>query len=227
MAHNAFSKGSTERGVGFADGKNFIFFGNDRFKGEFEPFKNFNHAWLHQVHSCSIIKANLKEKIKADGHFTNKKDTALFIKTADCMPVFISGPDQILALHIGWRGLMKKFFTASRPFIKDPKESHIFIGPYIKYDSFQLDVDSTTSLLKNHNLSIPAAIKQELIRKSRTQKGHYYIDLKALLLREIGSAKFANITDINIDTFKSPVHYSHRRNRWRIGQNYSFILKIR
>jgi purine-nucleoside/S-methyl-5'-thioadenosine phosphorylase / adenosine deaminase len=40
-----------------------------------------------------------------DGHVTARDDLALLVIVADCLPVALSGGDQIAMVHCGWRGL--------------------------------------------------------------------------------------------------------------------------
>ncbi len=204
----------------FKHDKNTIFFGNECFEGRVSAQQRF---FLHQVHSNKIVPASLKIN-QADGQFTDFKNQALFIKTADCMPVFISSPSRVIALHIGWRGLMEKIFSEAIKYLDSLKGIQVFIGPHIHFKYFQLNSDLCKKLLSPHQLSLKEALKLGLIDYSYDQKDHYYINLQELLSREINIFHLP-ITSSSINTYTSPVHYSHRRNPYRIGQNYSFIIK--
>ncbi len=202
---------------------NIIFFGNESFKET--NFPNQAH-FLHQIHGNLVIKASSK-KTKADGHFSKDSNTPLFIQTADCLPVFISQKETITAIHIGWRGLMKKIFSEATKEINSIKDSKVFIGPHIHKTSFQLNEEFTKNLLSPHNLSLKTATKLELITQSLDKRNHYYIDLKGILKREINSIEKVEVQESPINTHTSPFHYSHRRNPWRRGRNFSFITKLK
>lgn len=69
---------------------------------------------MNQVHDTSLAIIDEKTPHAAkitgtDGLITNRKNIALMIKTADCLPVILYDPKQeaIAALHAGWQGLTK------------------------------------------------------------------------------------------------------------------------
>ncbi len=209
-------KGETHR-----HNNNVIFFGNESFKEIHFPKQA---QFLHQIHGNLIIEASSK-KHKADGHFSNDKQKPLFIQAADCLPVFISQKETITAIHIGWRGLMKRIFTEATKKLESIKDAKIFIGPHIHKPSFQLNKEFTKNLLQPHDLDIETAIKLNLLTQSLDKRDHYYIDLKEILKREINSIEKVDIQESPTNTYTSPIHYSHRRNPWRTGRNFSFIMK--
>ena len=61
-------------------------------------FNTLEFYYLNQVHGTSAVQAN-KTLQNADLHFTSIKQSALCIKTADCLPIFIYHTQKIIALH--------------------------------------------------------------------------------------------------------------------------------
>lgn len=57
-----------------------------------------------QCHSARVVEAG-PIPAAADGLLTTRTDVALAVFTADCVPVLLSGPGAVAALHAGWRGL--------------------------------------------------------------------------------------------------------------------------
>ena len=202
-----------------------VFFGNDNFSQE-EAIKIFSTScWLKQVHGHKVISAT-STKEEADGHYTTKKQTPLFIKTADCMPVFFETENEICALHIGWRGLAQKILTHSLTVIKGHKVTSLWVGPHIQQYRFSLDENSVLELFKYHKISISEAQKLGILQTSYEQKFHYWVDLKSLLFREAYGLGIQNFYFSDTDTYRSFKHYSHRRHPYRNGNNLSFIMKI-
>ena len=203
----------------------FVFWGNQGFS-----LKDLRHLYpqisvLNQVHGNKLVKGTSNPQV-ADGHWTDKKNFPLVIKTADCMPLFIYTPSKIFALHAGWRGVAQKILSQTRNKIENFKEATLYIGPHIHSSSFQLDKKSTLELLDKHKLNLNQAKQKEIITDSFSQKDHYHCDLSQLLLHEAKELHFKDVIFSPVNTFTSSNHYSHRRNRWRIGQNLSFIVNI-
>lgn len=69
-------------------------------------------AEFHQVHGTNFLidppltEPDAPPEVQADGGCTNRRNTALLIKTADCQPVLFTDEKgtAIAALHAGWRG---------------------------------------------------------------------------------------------------------------------------
>ena len=103
---------------------------------------NFEFLELHQVHENKVVEAT-SEIVKADGHFTDKKNKALLIRTADCLPVMIESHSQIFAFHCGWRSLVKDIVGKN---IKKSEISFAAYGPHIQKNSFEIDQDCHTQI---------------------------------------------------------------------------------
>ena len=67
--------------------------------------------WLEQVHGehVHIAKQYSPQPVTADAIFTQEKNVALAIMTADCLPLLISNQkgNEIAAIHGGWKPLSK------------------------------------------------------------------------------------------------------------------------
>lgn len=98
-----------------------------------------------QVHSSRVHILNSKDtahqvhSVRADGLVLKKgkKPTCIFVKTADCIPLFLwdSQTSNCTLVHSGWKGTYKNIAkNAVDALIKlgsDPTTLHAFIGPYI------------------------------------------------------------------------------------------------
>lgn len=204
-------------------GNTHIFFGNSQ--TSFEAInKAVNTLSVHQVHGNRIVEAKADLR-KADGHFTDKANTALIIKTADCMPVFLKNGPRIFGLHIGWRGLMKKILTESSVYWLSQHPVELWLGPHIEQKCFELDTLSTEMLLAPHHINLEVGLKTGIIKTSISQRNHYLVSLKDLLQIEAKSLGIKKFHYNGCDTYTSYQHNSYRRNRHKIARNYSFIIK--
>ncbi len=162
---------------------------------------------------------------KADAHWTDHRGQALIIKTADCLPVFIADQRRIMGLHMGWRAFTNNIFEKAMEHFDIPSRTQIFIGPHIGFQSFQVDSETTQRILNAQALNLQKALQIGIAKTSLVKTNHFYIDLLSLLVRKVKQSRIGQIHLHPVDTYLSSTHYSHRRNRWRQGTNYSFILK--
>lgn len=92
-----------------------------------------------QTHSCIILPQDL-DQLKyheADGLCSRLPNPVpLSIKTADCMPIFIQGKDEVVFLHAGWKGLAQGILKSS--LIKNISPTFAFIGPSIQPHNFEV-----------------------------------------------------------------------------------------
>ena len=199
-----------------------VFFGNDQFK---VPTNSPSYRLLHQVHEDTIVESKNKTQL-ADGHWTTKKNLALVIKTADCLPVFLANQNKVVALHIGWRGFTNKIIEKSAKFFNNPEEVQCYIGPHIGYSSFQVSDSIATDILLARSLSWNQVFKNDWAKRSYDRPNHLYLNLQAILIHELTKLGYKKFTLTTTNTTTSHEHFSHRRNRHRIGTNYSLIIKL-
>jgi polyphenol oxidase len=104
---------------------------------------------LHQVHSnrVHIIEENSDQWNQSEGDalITRADNTALAIKTADCLPVLMVDPEStvIAAVHSGWRGtlagvLPQTISEMRRAFGCAPSDLLVAIGPGIRSCCFEV-----------------------------------------------------------------------------------------
>lgn len=199
-------------------------FGSDQFHPDQLLSIYGNYSTLHQVHGKEVVRAQ-KEIIKADGHWTSRANHPLVIKTADCMPVFLGNSQVVLALHIGWRGLAQRILSHAFSLMKPTEDFSMIVGPHISSKSFELDFKSVQQILQPHGMTMNEAFATNVVTESQLQNDHYFVDLQQIVLREANTLGITDVTTTHCNTYTSPQHYSHRRNRWRRGLNHSYIVK--
>ena len=206
-------------------GKLKVFFGNRLFNPQRENINKIQFYKIHQVHGKKMVRASSLLQ-KADAHWTNKRNQALLIQTADCMPAFLSNKKRsfVCALHIGWRSLAQKILSHSMSDLPSTDNLELWVGPHIKTQSFCLDPMSTKDLLKEHNLTIKKAQSLGILYPTPHRLQQFSIDLDQILQREANSLHIKVRSFSEIDTFRSIHHYSHRRYPFGGGRQWSFSV---
>lgn len=106
-----------------------------------------------QVHSTRIICAESSRKmdtpyLKADAILTDNPNVTLFMRFADCVPVFLFDPVQnvIGLVHSGWSGTVKKISiltveTMAKKYGSKPENIIAGIGPSISHNHYPIRQD--------------------------------------------------------------------------------------
>jgi len=102
-----------------------------------------------QIHSemISIIEYDKFKYSNSDGLIAFKESKhPLLIRTADCMPVFISSPDVRAILHAGRKGvqlnIFKTFFNIINKRDTNRNDLIFFFGPHICSDCYEIDKET-------------------------------------------------------------------------------------
>jgi YfiH family protein len=198
------------------------FFGSRHLAREdlYVQFPQFEFAFLKQVHGCSIVEADPETALAADGHFTSKPGLALVSQTADCIPILLSGPGFVCAIHAGWRGVALNIIAAARSRLRATPES-VAIGPHIRRRSFEIGMDVAEKLLN----SCPPDHSQSAFIYPTDQPDKIFFDLNELVRVQLQYNFTATQPwDTGDDTKSSPEFHSFRRDRERAGRQYSFVV---
>ncbi len=184
----------------------------------------------HQIHS-NIVKRITSlgtPRVESDGFVTSDTGVTLAVKTADCVPILISGEDgngdvvAVSALHAGWRGTAKNIVSVG---VKEllrlgiaPENIFAAIGPHICADCFEVDADCRDSIIS----SLGSTYECFIHRKGNK----FHVDLGKInrqLLLDMG-VPTSNIDLSDACTFESDeLFYSHRRTNGVRGTMLSVI----
>mgnify|MGYP001178860564 CR=1 FL=1 len=121
--------------------------------------KKENMVFLNQTHSSKVIEIN-KENISrvhsADGMITKSEGIVLCILTADCAPIIIIGEKYVGIVHAGWKGLINGIMeNAIEAMLKRGEKTEnliLAIGPHLKINSFEVQIDFKKNLIKSQKL---------------------------------------------------------------------------
>lgn len=177
-------------------------------------------GYLNQIHSDAIIEydGNIKD---GDAIITDRRNTAVGIFTADCVPVLIADKNKkiIAAVHSGWKGTLNLIvYKTAKYFMKNYNTSIddiiVFIGPHIGDCCYEVSKELIETFKKNTLYS-----KEEISAGRR-------LNLEKCILLQLYKLKVpnANIHLANACTFCSREYelYSYRKNK--NGRMFSFII---
>lgn len=166
-------------------------------------------AYMRQVHSSKLTYApgpGIYEE--TDALYTDRPGLWLAVSTADCLPVLISSPRVVAAVHAGWRGLHGGILentveTLLREYNLDPASLFVTIGPCIRQNDYE--VEDTFKDYFDEKFFAPSG-----------HSGHALLNLPGVakqLLRNEGIPS-DNIFDSGHDTFREKnLFFSYRRSK--------------
>lgn len=187
-----------------------------------EAFPYWNFHYLEQVHSDFIVEASSATP-QGDGHWTQKSEEALVIRTADCMPLFIVDGRKIMAIHAGWKGLnLGIIFKGLTEYEWD--EPRAFVGPHIRRENFEVNLDVANQLL----LAYKRFGGEEEILFPHNNPEKSYVDLSELARAQLLSGRVGHwgVQSAKEDTFSDLAYQSYRRDGDDAGRQLSFVVKI-
>ena len=171
-----------------------------------------------QVHSADITYIDTPgDYIATDGLITDNPEIILFIKVADCVPVYLYEPrSQLIGLvHSGWRGTAGGIVSnAIQLMLKmgaKQKEVKVFLGPAIGFCCYVVDGEVADNFNKN--------------AKKKIENGKWKVGLHKhiwLQLDKMGIPS-TNIMASDICTFESLDYHSYRRDGEKAGRMFAFM----
>ncbi len=164
-----------------------------------------NWAWVRQVHGAGVARVRTAADGGAPGDalVTDRPGIPLVVIAADCAPVALVAGSVVAAVHVGWRGLAAGVIEGTVQEIRSLGSNTIraVVGPCISaanYEFSPVDLDRVASRLG------PAV-------RARTRGGAPALDLRAGVHAALARAGVGASTDVDVCTFESPDHFSHRR----------------
>ncbi|MCB2292267.1 peptidoglycan editing factor PgeF [Clostridium algoriphilum] len=178
-------------------------------------------GYLNQIHSDNIFEFN-GEIRDGDALITDKRNLAIGIFTADCVPVILvdSKASVIAAIHSGWKGTKLMIVSKTIEKLKENygsrmKDIRAYIGPHIGGCCYEVSselIEEFTSQAIYSNIKI---------------SNNNRLDLEKCILAQL---KEKNIKEENISTTKictacNKEHdlYSYRFSENKQGRMFSFV----
>ena len=194
-----------------------------------DPKKNIVFE-IKQEHKINILPANNLNLIPiADGSFTQQKNLACVVKTADCLPILITNKqgDFVSAIHAGWRGLAKgiiaNFFTQTKMLNLNYQDLLFWLGPAIGPLLFEVGED----VLEQFKILNTDLYKSAFNKISNANKNNIYL-ANIYKIAQIALAQF-NINNNQIFSenwctySQAELFYSYRREPTNPNRMFSLI----
>ena len=200
-----------------------VFLGRGRHPSRQEAFNGFNDdprrqlAWPHQVHSATILEADSAGLCgQADALTTGRRDLALSVVTADCLPIVIAGPQRLTSIHAGWRGLAAGIIPAALADLGESSETlRAWIGPAIGACCYQVGEDVAERV---------AAVSSSTVRIPASPRPH--LDLIAAAEIQLSQNGIQQIEAVRVCTRCHPQWlWSYRRDGESAGRNWTFAWR--
>lgn len=184
------------------------------------------YYYLEQIHSniVHIVDNNYQNNSQGDALITNKLNTPLVIKIADCIPIILYDKENkvISVIHSGWKGTLNHIVLSTiqkmqEEFNSLPQNIFAYLYPSIRKCHFEVDIDV-------YNL-----FKKQIsnINKYTTKKENkYYLDLQEIVITDLKNKGIKNITDTSICTYcNHSKYYSYRYNQTKKRNILIAIIK--
>lgn len=175
--------------------------------GEVELLKKFSPLFIKQIHSEIILNVDSKKSRTGDGLITKRKNFALGIKVADCLPIYLFSKEKICLLHCGWRSISKGIAKEASRVLKNYK---YILGASIGSCCYEIQRDVAKLFEEKY--------RNALIRKG----GKYYLDLKSAVIEDLG--KESLLGSLDLCTKCHPAYFHSYRRGDREKRNYAIML---
>ncbi|MBQ7413021.1 MAG: peptidoglycan editing factor PgeF [Alphaproteobacteria bacterium] len=179
-----------------------------------------NPILMNQVHSVdAVFITDKQDNLSVDALITKTPGLNLTIKTADCAPVLLADPTtrMIAAIHAGWRGAFQGIIenTVLQMVRHGANLSTIRagIGPHIQIQSFEIgpDIKALFPTTENHFFT--------------EENGKIFFDFDAYVIHRLKRSGVSTIESIGDDTYSNPAYNSFRRDKTKIRQFSSIMIK--
>ena len=160
--------------------------------------------FMNQVHGdrVVIIEEVVDPDPTADALVTGIAGISLAVQVADCIPLLLSSPEAVAAVHVGRKGLMNEVALRAIDVMLEIGASEItaIIGPSICGACYEVSQDVYDEVVNQH----PHA-------QSRTKKGTLALDLPKALISQL-SAHSLDVINESMCTFENSDLFSYRRD---------------
>jgi polyphenol oxidase len=193
---------------------------------------------IKQTHSDKMVEAS-RTLHEADAQWSSQANVGLVISTADCLPILISHPQFVCAIHAGWRGVKNEIIRKSLGLLKEKfstplSDAVVAIGPHIHAENFEVDRELGREFLALYDSYFLSGSSEKLAEDVRAgvvlpherPETKVYLNLTAVAQAQLllCGVTIANIHDVRMNTYGSNDFASFRRDKTP-GRNYSFVAR--
>ena len=162
-------------------------------------------AWARQVHGGRVVPVDAPGGAgDADALVTTGTGVSLVVLVADCAPIALVAGDAVAAVHCGWRGLTAGVIAAAVQAVREADSSPVraVVGPCISpahYEFGDAELEQVTQRIGS-------------VVRARSAADTPALDLRAGVAAALAAAGVVDRTDVDVCTYESPDHFSHRRD---------------
>jgi YfiH family protein len=175
-------------------------------------------AWAKQVHSATVLTAH-EPGLQGEGDalVTDRDGLALCVITADCVPVLLSGPGGLAAVHAGWRGIAGCIIPATLSGLSGPLSGWTaWVGPAIGACCYEVGPEVAEQ--------VAAASDAAAVQAGPAGKPH--LDLHEAVRRQLAAAGVGETVCVpGCTRCDEERFWSYRREGKGAGRNHAFIWK--
>lgn len=182
-------------------------------------------AIVDQKHTNKVIITNDYNNYSiADGQITNKKNIALAVKTADCVPILLADEKNCIigALHSGWRGARSDIISEAIKKMQEMGAQKItaLIGPCIHQKSYEVDHEFYKDFLSETSYNQKYFI-------SGNKDNHFMFNLPAYVKAKLEKENIYQIFDVNKNTYDDEENFfSFRRHTHNPSSKMGNLLSV-
>ncbi|MGL4667713.1 MAG: peptidoglycan editing factor PgeF, partial [Saezia sp.] len=178
---------------------------------------------VHGTHALNLDEPSIRalleneEQLPADACYTTTPGVLCAIRTADCMPVLISVPGGVAAIHAGWRGLAAGIVTKTlEKLLQTSKQeacsATVWLGACIGKHKFEVGADVKSAFEQQHPDNSHA------FNPIPDHPQHWLADLLWLAQTELKRAGVQHIyTDGRCTVTDEHLFFSYRRDQKKLG----------
>jgi YfiH family protein len=174
-------------------------------------------AWARQVHGSDVALPDAPGECgAADALLARRPGLAVAVATADCVPILIGGPEEVAAVHAGWRGIVSGVVGETvRRMGTEPGELEAWIGPAIGACCYEVGEDVAAEVV--------AASGPEAVAPGR--RGRPHLDLSAAGRRQLEAAGVGGVHLVVACSACDERLWSYRRDGAGVGRNLAFVWR--
>ena len=167
----------------------------------------FRPLLLKQVHSDTIVDADVPHTGIGDGLISRTPGIHLGIKVADCLPVYLFNKDRVCIIHCGWRGIINGIARRAARFMN----TYVYtFGASIGACCYEIQADIA-------RVFSPAYDSALITRGDR-----YFLDLKKAVLQDLGVEHL--VGSLDFCTKCHPEYFFSFRGGDRDARNHAVIV---
>jgi len=174
--------------------------------------------WLEQVHGNHVVDvmSHSDEPMVADAAITRRRDIALAIMTADCLPILLvnNAGNEIAAIHAGWRPLAANIIEQTIAKMHSSAEQvYAWMGPCIGPSAFEVGQE-VMQIFCQISPQFQAAFSPVSATHNASDEQKYFADLQLIATLQLTALGVKDITRLAECTYQhSDKYYSYRRDK--------------